>query len=106
MASVMKPRHDYVSFRPYQVIGTTRSAWRSGDGPLRAMLRAGAASLLFIGVPSPLIVPAVTYFLVGYQDWSTFLGYTVATFVFPAAAIAIIVGLAGLVSVGRLLSRR
>lgn len=106
MAFVTKPRNDYVSFRPYKAIGTTRSAWRSGDGPLRAMIRAGAACLLFIGLPSLVIVPGVVYYLAGFENWPTFLGHTVATFAIPAAAIAALALLAGVVSICRLLFRR
>ena len=101
-----KPRTDYVSFRPYKAIGTTRSIWRSGDGPVRAMVRAGAAGLLFIGLPSLVIVPAVIYWLVGFPDWQTFLGHAVATCAFPLAAIAALVLLSGLVSICRLCFRR
>ena len=106
MASVLKPRNEYVSFRPYKAIGTTRSPWRSGDGPLRAMMRAGAAGLLFIGLPSLVLVPAVIYYLLGLQDWLTFLGHAVATYAVPAAVIALLALLAGLVSICRLLFRR
>ncbi len=106
MASVMKPRNEYVSFRPYKAIGTTRSPWRSGGGPIRAMIRAGAAGLLFIGLPSLAIVPAVVYYLVGFEDWPTFAGHAVATFALPAAAIALLALLAGVVSICRLLFRR
>lgn len=106
MAFVMKPRNDYVSFRPYKAIGTTRSPWRSEGGPIRAMIRAGAAGLLFIGIPSLVIVPAVIYYLVGFQDWPTFLGHAVATYAVPAAIIGAISLLAGLFSIIRLLFRR
>jgi hypothetical protein len=102
----MKPRNEYVSFRPYKAIGTTRSPWRSGDGPLRAMIRAGAAGLFFIGIPSLFIVPAIIYYLVGFEDWPTFLGHAVATFAFPAAAIVLLSLLAGVASIFRLLLRR
>ncbi len=106
MAFVMKPRNDYVSFRPYKAIGTTRSPWRSEDGPVRAMIRAGAAGLLFLGIPSLIIVPIVIYYLVGFQDWPTFLGHAVATYAVPAALIAALSLLAGVVAIFRLLFRR
>lgn len=106
MASVMKPRNDYVSFRPYKAIGSTRSVWRADDGPVRAMIRAGAAGLLFIGAPSLLIVPGVIYYLAGFEDWPTFLGHALATFGFPAAAIALVTLAAGVFSLCRLLLRR
>lgn len=106
MASVMKPRNDYVSFRPYQAIGSTRSGWASGDGPVRTTLQAGATALLVIGAPSLIIVPGLVYYLVGFKDWPTFLGHTVATFLFPAAAIGVITLLAAIFSVARLFFRR
>ena len=106
MMPSMKPRTDYVSFRPYKAIGTTRSVWRSGDGPVRAMMRAGVAGAVFIGLPSLLIVPAIIYYLTGFQDWPTFLGHAVATFAFPAAAIVLLALLAGVVSICRLCFRR
>jgi hypothetical protein len=106
MAFVMKPRNEYVSFRPYKAIGTTRSPWRSGDGPLRAMIRAGAAGLIFIGIPSLAIVPAIVFYLAGFEDWPTFLGHSLATFALPAAAIALLALVAGAVSICRLLFRR
>jgi hypothetical protein len=106
MAPGTKPRTDYISFRPYKAIGTTRSFWRSGDGPLRSMARAGAAGLLFIGLPSLLVVPAVIYYLAGFEDWLTFLGHAVATFAIPAGAILGLTLLGGLVSICRLCFRR
>ena len=106
MAFVTKPRNEYVSFRPYKAIGSTRSPWRSGDGPLRAMIRAGAAGLLFIGIPSLVIVPAVIYYLVGFEDWPTFLGHAVATYALPAAVIVLLSLLAGVFAICRLLFRR
>lgn len=106
MPPATRHRKDYVSFRPYKAIGTTRSAWRSGDGPLRAMAKAAAAGAVFIGLPSLLIVPGVIYFLAGFQDWLTFLGHAVAVFAIPAAAIVLLALLAGIVAACRLFFRR
>jgi hypothetical protein len=106
MALVSKPRNDYVSFRPYKAIGTTRSPWRADGGPIRAMTRAAAAGLLFIGLPALFIVPGVVYYFTGFEDWPTFLGHTVATLAIPAAAIAALALLAGVWAILRLLFRR
>jgi hypothetical protein len=106
MAFITKPRNEYVSFRPYKAIGSTRSAWRREGSPLRAMVRAGAAGLLFIGLPALFVVPGVVYYLAGFESWPTFLGHTVATYAIPLAAILLLALLAGIVSLARLLFRR
>jgi hypothetical protein len=106
MAFVTKPRNDYVSFRPYKAIGTTRSPWRREGSPLRSMVRGAAAGLLFVGLPALFIVPGVVYYFEGFGDWPTFLGHTLATYAIPAAAIVAITVLAGVFSLLRLLFRR
>ncbi len=106
MAFITKPRNEYVSFRPYKAIGTTRSPWRREGSPLRAMVRAGAGGLLFIGLPALFLVPGVVYYFAGFENWPTFLGHTLATYAIPAAAIALLAVLAGVVSLVRLLFPR
>ena len=90
MITGMKKPNEYVRFRPYKAIGTTRSNWRRSDGFVRTMVNTAMSALIYVGVPSLIIVPAVVYYLAGFQDWGTFLGHTLATFLFPLGAILVI----------------
>ena len=90
MITGMKKPNEYVRFRPYKAIGTTRSNWRRSDGFVRTMVNTGLSALIFVGLPSLIIVPAVVYYMAGFQDWSTFLGHTLATFLFPIGVILLL----------------
>ena len=106
MTHGIKNPNEYVRFRPYKAIGTTRSNWRRGDGPLRSMMRVAVGGVLFIGLPSLVLVPAVVWYLAGFQDWPTFLGHVLATFIFPVGAILLLTLLSGVVAFFRLRFQR
>jgi uncharacterized sodium:solute symporter family permease YidK len=79
----MNRDNDYLELLPYREIGTSSSK----SSPLTPIAKAAALAVIFIGVPSLIIVPLMTYLLQGFTQWNTFLKCMAGNFIVPLAAI-------------------
>ncbi|MEQ1849970.1 MAG: hypothetical protein ABMA01_00110 [Chthoniobacteraceae bacterium] len=80
----MRRDNDYLELLPYREIGSSSSKKSAATH----VARAAAFAVIFIGLPSLIIVPLMTYLFQGFSHWRSFLVGMAGNFVVPLAAIA------------------
>jgi hypothetical protein len=89
---------EYLKFRPYEAIGDPGSAKGLRHGVGVAALKGGVIAVVFVGLPSLLLVPLLTYLLNEFVNLPTYLAQVGWNALIPLALMVLLAVVSGALS--------
>ena len=96
-----KASTEYLKFRPYSAIGAGQTEKSARHAVGIAALKGGVIAVIFVGLPSLLLVPLCTYLLNGFVEFPLFLTQMAWISIVPAALMVLLAVVSGVVCMRR-----